>query len=345
MSFHDSLTGLYNRAFFVEEMNRLSNSREHPITVISADLDKLKLINDTMGHSKGDELLKACAEVLASSLRGSDILVRVGGDEFAVLLPQTDDKTGAEITRRIQANVDSYNRSNPDLPMSITSGLASASSNKIHLEETYKEANDLMLRNKLAHRTNTDQNLIELMIKALDEKDYLAYGHADRLSRWCVSMGEKLALSNNQLNTLKILARIHDLGKVAVPDKILFKKEALNNKEWENIRQHPEKGSNIAITSSEYSRLANLIHTHHERWDGSGYPSGLKGEEIPIEGRILAIADAFDVMTSNRPYREAFSKEEAIKELKACAGKEFDPELVQAFLKVIEDEQNDEGNQ
>jgi len=183
------------------------------------------------------------------------------------------------------------------------------------------------------------------MIKALDEKDYLAYGHADRLSRWCVSMGEKLALSNNQLNTLKILARIHDLGKVAVPDKILFKKEALNNKEWENIRQHPEKGSNIAITSSEYSRLANLIHTHHERWDGSGYPSGLKGEEIPIEGRILAIADAFDVMTSNRPYREAFSKEEAIKELKACAGKEFDPELVQAFLKVIEDEQNDEGNQ
>ena len=341
LSLHDHLTGLYNRAFFVEEINRLSASREHPITIISADLDKLKLINDTMGHARGDELLKACAKAMDSSLRSSDILARVGGDEFAVLLPRTDEKTGTEIAARIRSGVKLYNQEHPELPLSISIGLAAATGKETHLEEIYKMANDLMLRDKLTHRSSTNRELIETMVNALDHRDYLATGHAERLSAWSKTMGEKLGLSNNQMTNLNLLARIHDLGKVTVPDSILFKNSPLNSIEWGYMHQHPEKGCSIATSSPEYAKVANLIYKHHERWDGSGYPIGLKKEEIPLEGRILAIADAFDVMTSDRPYRKALSKEEAVKELKACAGKQFDPELVKVFIEIIKNGEYD----
>ncbi len=335
LSMHDTLTGLYNRAFFEEEMRRLSGSREYPITIISADVDGLKLINDTMGHAKGDQLLKACADILRKSLRTSDILARVGGDEFVVILPKADKKTGNQIIKRIRSNSSSYNLEHNELPLSISMGAATAQSAEAPLHAVYKKADDLMYSDKLNNINSVRSYTIDLLLNALAERDFIAAGHAQRLSRICLTMAEKLDLPASQLINLAILTQVHDLGKIGVPDSILFKKEILTEEEWAIMRQHPEKGYRLALTSPDLAEFADLILKHHESWDGSGYPLGIKGKEIPIECRIFAIVDAYDAMTSDRPYRKALSKEEAIEELKRCSGSKFDPELVEVFLSIV----------
>lgn len=335
LSLHDPLTGLYNRAFFEKEMQRLNESREFPITIVSADIDDLKLVNDTLGHDAGDEMLKACASVLKHSLRKSDILARIGGDEFAAILPRTGEKTGEEIAGRIHSYVALYNSERPGLHLSISVGTATAKTGDVSLMETLKKSDHLMYREKLYRKPKSQ--LVDTLLAALAEKDYIAENHAQRISDLCLKLGKRMGLSSRQLNKLALLAQVHDLGKVGIPDAILFKRGPLSDKEWEIMRQHPEKGYRIAIHSPDLSEVADLILKHHERWDGKGYPLGLKGEEIPVECRVLAIADAFDTMTSDRPYREAKTREEAIQELKKCAGTQFDPKLTDMFVSLLEE--------
>lgn len=337
LSLHDSLTGLYNRTFFDEEMQRLSNSREFPITSISADIDGLKFINDTMGHAKGDELLKAAARVLQESLRSSDILARVGGDEFALLMPRTDKATGDKIAKRILSSSVRHNHKHPELPLYLSIGTATASKEGMSLEIAYRKADDLMYRQKRAHSQSINQNIVNMLVSALDKMDYVAQGHAYRLGYLCRAIGEKLGLPPELLARLDLLAQVHDLGHVAVPEHILFKPGPLSEEEWDIMRQHAEKGYNIAASSLDLVEVSGLILKHHERFDGHGYPQGLQGQEIPIECRILAIADAFDSMTSNRAYNKGKTRAEALQELKRYAGTQFDPELVQIFIEVAPD--------
>lgn len=338
-SLHDQLTGLYNRAYFENELNRLSGGREYPVSIIASDLDGLKLINDTLGHAEGDKLLKACAAVLKESLRGPDILARVGGDEFAVILPRTGEETGKEIVERIRSQVSFYNRENPQLPVSISLGWATAEDKSKPLEDTYKEADDLMYRDKLHKGVDVRSQILKALLTALGEKDFIAAGHAQRLADLSRKVGEKLNLSLKQLSDLVLLSQAHDLGKVGIPDQILFKEGPLTEAEWEIMRRHPEKGYRIALSSTDLSGVADLILKHHERWDGSGYPLSLSGEEIPVECRIVAVVDAFDAMTSERFYRKVRSRKEAIEELKKCAGSQFDPKIVDAFISVLKQEE------
>ncbi len=336
LSFHDQLTDLYNRAYFDNELNRLDASREYPISIIACDLDGLKLINDTLGHGSGDRLLVNCAGILKEVLRSSDVLARVGGDEFAILLPRTDYYLGKGIAKRIKARVDYYNRSHGNLPLSISMGLATTDNNDSgNIFDAYKEADDLMYRDKIHKGTGAKSQIISSLMAALGERDYITEGHASRLEELCKKIGKEIGLSTKQLSDLILLAHVHDLGKVGIPDKILFKEGPLNEEEWKTMKTHPEKGHRIASASKDLKDIADLILKHHEHWDGQGYPEGIKGEDIPVECRVLAIADAYDAMTSDRPYRKAMHPDEAIAELRKYSGKQFDPSLINVFLKLI----------
>jgi diguanylate cyclase (GGDEF)-like protein/PAS domain S-box-containing protein len=338
LSFHDHLTGLHNRAYFENELKRLEGSREHPISIVSIDLDGIKLINDTLGHARGDSILKTCAKVLKQSFRSSDIVARVGGDEFVAILPRTDEKTGKEVVGRLHAQVALYNRVHASLPLSVSIGIATAEKDIQFLVDTYKEADDLMYQEKLQKGAAVRDKIIRALVVSLKDKDYIADGHAQRLDGLCRKVGERINLSPMQLSNLALLSHVHDLGKVDIPDEILFKPVPLTDAEWKVIRQHPEKGYRIALSSTDLSGVAELILKHHERWDGGGYPLGLKGEAIPLECRILAIVDAFDAMTSERPYRKVKSNKEAITELKRYAGTQFDSKLLEIFISVLEQE-------
>ncbi|MFP4285900.1 MAG: PAS domain S-box protein [Desulfovermiculus sp.] len=336
LSLHDQLTGLYNRAYLEAELERLGKSREFPITVISMDLDGLKLVNDTLGHDQGDEHIRACAQILQDTFRASDIVARIGGDEFVALLSKTDLEAGEKLVSRIYARLESYNqKQKSQIPLSLSIGLACAQSARQDLNQVYKQADDFMYRDKLNRGVNARSRIMKALMAALEERDFITSGHALRLEDLCVRLGWQVNLSSSQLSDLNLLAWVHDLGKVGIPDHILFKPGPLNDQEWEIMRQHPEKGHRIAHSSTDLAGIADLILKHHERWDGKGYPLGLAGEDIPIECRILAIADSFDVMTNDRPYRKAISVEHALKELKRCAGTQFDPELVDIFVHMM----------
>ena len=338
LSLHDQLTGLYNRAYFENELQRLTGSREYPISIISADLNGLKLINDTLGHGRGDDLLKVAAQALKESLRSSDILARVGGDEFVIILPGTSKAGGKSIARRISAIADKHNRDYPEMPLSISLGIATTAHVEQPLEEVLKDADDTMYRNKGRFgRTagNRRNRVVKTMLTALAERDYIATGHAERMQSLCRKLGEACGLSSQQLVALSLLTQVHDLGYVGIPKHILFKKEPLTTKEWEILRQHPERGYRIADFSLDLAGVASLILRHHEWWDGNGYPFGLKGKDIPVECRIFAIVDAFDAMTNERPYRQTKSPAAALAEIKKCGGTQFDPELVEKFLEIM----------
>ncbi len=335
MSMHDKLTGLYNRALFEEEIKRLEDSREYPITIMSCDVDGLKIINDTIGHDKGDELLKTCSEILKKSLRKSDIIARVGGDEFALILPMTDEIKGEKIADRIEYNVNLYNKQNQSLPLSVSIGVTTVENKEMTLSKALQEADERMYHQKLIQKKSSRSQIIYSLLAALGEKDFITEGHSIRLAAYCEKIGKKLNLSSNIMANLNLLAQVHDLGKVGIPDKILFKSEPLTEEEWIIMKKHPEKGYRIAAASPDLAGVADLILKHHEKWDGTGYQLGIKGTDIPIECRILAIVDAYDAMTNKRPYNKVKNKKEAVEELKTCSGTHFDPELVELFLLIL----------
>ncbi|MGF7184658.1 diguanylate cyclase (GGDEF)-like protein/PAS domain S-box-containing protein [Desulfitispora alkaliphila] len=335
LSLRDKMTGIYNRAFFEVEIKRLQKSREYPISIISCDVDGLKIINDTMGHERGDRILKNCAKILKQSLRESDILARVGGDEFAIILLKTDHEVGEQIIRRIKHKVEQYNQEAKELPLSISLGVGTAVDNNIPLEEAMKEADQKMYHEKLIQKKSSRSSIIDSLVATLAERDYAVEGHHLRLAEYSTRIGYRLNLPVNKITNLKLLSHVHDLGIIGIPDTILMKGGELTEEEWQVVMQHPEKGYRIAINSPDLAGIADLILKHHERWDGKGYPLGIKGEEIPIECRILAIVDAFDVMTHSRPYNKAKSTEEATEELKRCSGTQFDPKLIEVAVEVL----------
>ena len=338
LSLHDQLTGLYNRAYLENELKRLNKSREHPVTIMSIDVDGLKAINDMFGHEQGDRILKLTADILQETFRASDILSRAGGDEFVALLPGTDAQAGSKIVQRIRSRVEKYNREKQDtqLPLSLSVGMAVAEDRSRDLFAVFKKADDLMYRDKLNKDVTARSQIMRTIMAALEERDFITHGHARRLEDLCRLLGESAGLSEKQLSDLALLAQVHDMGKVGIPDHVLFKEGPLTEDEWEIMYKHPEKGYRIAKASNDLAEIADLILKHHERWDGEGYPLGLEGEEIPVECRILAIADAYDAMTSDRPYRKALDYEDAIAELKRCSGTRFDPYLVDKFIEIIQ---------
>lgn len=333
ISFHDELTDLYNRTYLESQMKRLDTVRQLPISIIMIDVNGLKLTNDTFGHEAGDRLLIKAAEVLKTSARDEDIIARFGGDEFTILLPQTKVKDAHIIKERI--NNACHEISGLEIPLSIALGVAVKEKKDKDLWEVRKQADANMYQNKLQSNKEVKAKIIKALINKLETESAETSAHTLRMQKLSFQLGEKLNLSLHKLARLSSLATLHDIGKIVIGKEILTKPRDLTQTEWEKVKEHAKAGYRITSSTEEFANVAQEILSHHEHWDGSGYPEGLKKDEIPLLARIINIVDAYDVMISGRPYQSAISAQEAKAELKREAGKQFDPDLVEEFLRVI----------
>jgi len=276
-AYHDKLTGTYNRLFFEEEMKRLDTKRMYPISIIIGDVNGLKLINEAYGYDKGDEVLKKVATILKDNLRHEDILCRWGGDEFAIILPNTKKEDSIKIINRVKESC--IKNSTESMPLSMSMGFAVKTSSKKKITEIAKEAEDMMNKHKLLESESARSSIILSLQKALEERDYETEEHAMRMADLSTLLGEKLKLDYNELNELKLIAMLHDIGKISVSDNVILKPGKLTLEEWEDIKKHPEAGYRLAISCRDLVQIAEGILYHHERWDGKGYPKGLKGKK------------------------------------------------------------------
>lgn len=333
LSYHDQLTGLYNRRFYEEELRRLDTERNFPITLVMADVNGLKLTNDAFGHKAGDMLLEKIANILVRECRADEIIARIGGDEFVLLLPRTDEKEAEKIVKRI--NVAIAKGKTTKVILSISMGYAVKQNSSENMNEVFRKAEDYMYRHKLSESSSIRSKTIDLIMNSLYEKNHREMLHSKRVSEICEAIANGMNFEKDDINQIRITGLMHDIGKIGINDNILNKVEKLNKDEWAEIKRHSEIGYRILSSVNEFSQIADYVLEHHERWDGKGYPKGLKGEEISIEARIIAVADSYDAMMSDRAYRKALSEEEAINEIRRCCGTQFDPDVAKVFVEKI----------
>lgn len=332
LSYKDQLTNLYNRRFYEEELERLDVKENLPLTIILGDVNGLKLINDSFGHAAGDELIKKAAEIIRKSCSPEDIIARIGGDEFVIVLPKKDEHEAEQIIKHINKLASGEKVQNIDV--SISFGYETKINNE-DIEAVFTKAEDYMYKRKLFESSCMRGKTVNTIINTLNEKNKREEQHSVRVSELCEKIGASLGLPERKIHELKTAGLLHDIGKIAIEENILNKVGKLTIDEYKEIKRHSEIGYRILSTVNELSEIAEYVLLHHEMWDGNGYPKGLKGEEIPIESRIIAIADAYDAMTSERSYRKALSSKFARDELQRNAGTQFDSELVNVFIEKV----------
>ncbi len=340
LSMHDSLTGLYNRAFFEEEMNRMETRRFDPLGAIMCDLDGLKLVNDIMGHAAGDRLLIAAACILRQTFRSSDVIARVGGDEFAVLLPHCPEEQMLQILGRLRRNMETYNAGNGSIPISISVGSASRGSSEdfSSVEALVNEADTKMYRQKLRQSAQVRKNFVEkLHNNFCNTAMPNSRGHQHHAQTLMLGLWKHLDNPESEKTNVGLFALFHDIGYIGIPLEIPAKPGPLNEEEWQIIHRHPEIGHRIALSSPDLSPVAEWILKHHERPDGKGYPLGLQREEIPKACLLFALVDTYTCMINHRPFQEARSPEEAFEEIRRCRGTQFDPDYTDIFLEFMKD--------
>lgn len=334
-SLHDRVTGLYNRVYFEEKLQQLTDTCQVPIGIIMCDIDGLKLVNDTFGHQAGDDLIVSTAMIIETCLLDTDEVARVGGDEFAIILPNRASGELEEVCHQIHKRANQFCKDNPQIPMSISIGVGVRTDPEQSMYEVFKAADDNMYREKLHSSQSVRSSVVQTLGKALEARDFVTSGHADRLEHLIVELAIAVGLQDSKLSDLRLFGHFHDIGKIGIPDTILFKPGRLNDEEFEIMKQHCEIGYSIAKSSSDLAPIADWILKHQEWWNGQGYPLKLKGEEIPLACRILSIVDAYDAMTNDRPYRKALFHDKAIAEIERCVGTQFDPHLVDVFKRIV----------
>lgn len=329
---HDSMTGLHNRWYMEELLNRY-DQQDNTCALIMGDLNGLKLVNDAFGHYEGDKFIRKIAAILKRCSGMRDIVSRWGGDEFLILMP---DATVADAERFIERVTERCSaESDEKLQLSIALGYAVRTNEDESLQEVLRAAEQLTYRRKLMIEKSFRNSVINALLATLNAKSEETEEHAERLRHYCTELGKILGISNKMQDEMSLFSMLHDIGKVGINDAILQKPGALTEAEWLEMRKHPEIGFRIAQNNVDLAPISEYILSHHERWDGKGYPRGLKEEEIPVLSRILAVVDAFDAMTNERIYSKPRSHEEAAQEILRCAGSQFDPKIAHAFVEQV----------
>ena len=337
LSFHDHLTDLYNRRFFEEELLRLDTLRNLPLSVIMIDVNGLKLTNDAFGHETGDRLLKKVAGIMKKECRNDDIVARLGGDEFSVILPKTDAVQAKLIMDRITGSADKENLKS--IVISVAAGYATKTSPDQNIDEIIKIAENNMYSDKINTGKRMRRKTFELITVNLFEKYSYEQDQSERMKKLAARIGSAMGLSKDQISTLETISYYHDIGKIIIPPRLLNRPSDLSLEEYDLVQRHAEAGYQIMKSQEEYSSIAIYVLSHHERWDGNGYPRKQKGHEIPLLSRILAVLDAYTAMTGNLPYKKSLSTDSAIMELKKNAGLQFDPEVVDIFTGILLEEE------
>jgi diguanylate cyclase (GGDEF)-like protein len=338
LSYHDGLTDLYNRYYFINCLHDLANEEIKTLGLIMVDVDGLKVVNETLGQEAGDDMLKTTAGILRNTFP-DQLVARTGGDEFAVALPDCGEQDINRAMARLKKALRTKNgkRKTSPLSLQLSVGYALAHGPDYNIQELLAQADRHMYREKLRQAAKRQGTLLNTLKDMLAARDFITEGHASRMQTLALALAERAGVRIASLLDIELFAQFHDIGKVGIPDAILNKNGQLTAEEWRTMQLHTEIGHRIAKGSDELAPIADWILKHHERWDGKGYPLGLAGEDIPVECRILAITDAYDAMTNDRPYRKALSPETAVAELKKCSGSQFDPRLVELFLVVLQD--------
>jgi diguanylate cyclase (GGDEF)-like protein/putative nucleotidyltransferase with HDIG domain len=358
----DELTGLFNRRYFEERLKEeLSRHSRYGdvFSIFMIDLDKFKAYNDVYGHPAGDILLNHIGRIIRNSVRSIDQAFRYGGDEFIVILPQTAKDAAHAVAERVLRQI-AEEMEKRAIAVTCSIGLASYPADGILSGELIDTAdaalyqakrtggNRVFLSSRILSEVPTNGGIPGIGVKpgslsevydiasAVEAKDPYTYGHSKKVNIYAVALAERIGLSADEVSVLSAAALLHDIGKVGISDKVLKKKGKFTNEDWEAIKTHPKLGADIVGNIPELAATVDSILYHHEKWDGTGYPEGLKGEEIPIEARILAIADSFEAMTSARPYHPAMSIQEVVTEFRQGAGHQFDPSLVEIFIDIVE---------
>ncbi|HML66995.1 MAG TPA: PAS domain S-box protein [Clostridia bacterium] len=338
LSNHDQLTGLHNRQYYDNAKKSLDQTASLPLSVVFVDINGLKLVNDAFGYDIGDHMIQTTAAVLKASVLPNEIIARIGGDEFGLLLPNTDARACAERMLAFKEAFDAHNAKLLDrtLIINLSIGGSTKTSDRDDLAQVVKDAEANMARRKLFDQKSHHNAVLSSIMATLFERSFETEEHAERIGAFCANIGERLGLSHDDIDRLKLFAYLHDIGKIGISDQILNKPAALNEEELIVMKTHPEIGYRIAMASPDFAPIAELILTHHERWDGTGYPNRIAGERIPLLSRILAVADAYDAMTEDRVYRKALPREVAMNEIRKNAGTQFDPYIAEVFLEIIE---------
>jgi len=333
MSYYDSLTGLYNRRFFEEELKRIDTERNLPISIIMGDCNGLKLTNDAFGHSEGDKLLMKAANAIKSACRADDIAARWGGDEFIILLPKTKKEDAETIVKRIKNKCSEMKVGS--INVSISFGYDTKQNVSEDVFKILKSAEDYMYKHKVVESNSMRGNIINAIFNTLHEKNPNIENHSKRVSQLCQRIGEAMQLPETEIYELKVSGLLHDIGKIAIDESILKKSEPLTEQEWNEIKRHSDIGYRILNASPEMTEIAQYILSHHERYDGTGYPRRLKQEEIPLISRIITVADAYDAMTNERAYKKTLDKDAAVEELINNKWTQFDPYIVDIFIEKV----------
>jgi len=335
---HDILTGLYNRQYFENVKIYFDKEDYMPLTIMIMDINGMKLINNAFGSRIGDKIIRETANIIKKCCNDDYILARTGGDEFSILMPKASSNEAYNVFCKIKEECEAYNKKIHDhsKKINLSIGYGTKNNTEQNFYEIEKEAEDFLMKRKLLERKSHHNAILSSIMVAMGTNSQETEEHAQRISEISKIIGEKLGLSQSDMDNLKLFSMLHDIGKICIDNRILNKTDKLNEEEWSIIKKHPELGYRIAKSSPGLEDIADYILSHHERWDGKGYPKGSKGVEIPLLSRILAVADAYDAMTNDRPYRKALSNEEAIDEIKNNMGTQFDPQIASLFIESFQ---------